>query len=150
MPPKHSNVTIKDHTSITKEEESTKSEPELCETVNSLEDIEAMMEDVGTNNIKTVYSFYNSSMARKWSLASNFSFGSKSIRSSRSSLRSDERKWSFGSSVSLARNTVHEDVQYIINNISLHPQFLYWPIPAFFLSIILAMVVFTVLALIFL
>ena len=73
----------------------------------SLQESEAGGEEAGTDNVETGDRFGKSCMERKWSLASSFSFGSKSptslakttevwsTRSSRSSLLSDE---SFGSS----------------------------------------------------
>ena len=147
--PEHSDVTSKDHPSITEEKETNESQIEISATDESLQDSEALREEAGTDNVETGDRYGKSSLERKWSLASSFSIGSKSTRSSRSSLWSNESKWSFGSSLSLARSTIHGDVECIINDLSLHPQFLYWPIPAFFLSIILLMVVFTLLALIF-
>ena len=147
--PEHSIVTYKDHPSITEEKEIDKDHPKLFGTVESLEEGEAVREDAGTNNVETGGRFCKSSMERKWSLASSFSFGSKSTRSSRSSPWSNESKRNFRSSESLARSTIHGGVECFINDLSLHPHFLYWPIPAFFLFIILAMVVFNVLAIIF-
>ena len=84
-----------------------------------------MKEDAGKISAEPGGRFCKSSKEMKWSLVSSFSLGSKSTRSSRGG------------------------IECFIDDLSLHSHFLYWPIPAFFLSIILAMVIFTVLALIF-
>ena len=101
------------------------------------------MEDVDMDNVETGDRFSKSNNERKWSLASGFSIVSIVSKSSRSRIlsgSSNESNWSIGTS---------GDVECIINDLSLHSHFLYLPIPAFFLSIIVLMVVFAVLADIF-
>ena len=150
----HSIVTSKELPYIPEEKESNTSKQKISKTVESQEKGEVVrwdvgMEDVGTEDIETGDRFSKSNIERKWSLASGFSNGSKSSRSSIWSGSSNGSIWSIGSSVSLVRSTIHGNVDCIINELFLHSHFLYWPIPAFFLSIILLMVVFIVLALIF-
>ena len=139
--------------------ESNTSKQEIFERVESLEMGEVVRgdlgkEDVDIDNVETGDRNRKSDRERKWSLTSSFSIGSKSSRSSilsgssNGSGTSKESSWNIGSSVSLARSSIHGDVECIISDISLHSHFLYWPIPAFFLSIIVLMVVFTVLAVI--
>ena len=136
------------------------SKQEISKTVGSVEMGEVVrgdlgMKDVDMDNIETGNQQRKSNLERKWSLTIGFSIGSKSCRSSilsgssNESASSNESSWNIGSSVSLARSTIHGRIEGIINDISHHSHFLYWPIPAFFLSIILLMVVFTVLAIIF-
>ena len=149
MTPKHCIVIYKNHSSTTEEEDIKKQEQ--FESVDLLEEGESVrrdvgMEDIDMDDVETGDRFSKSNIERKWSLTSGFSVGSKS---SRSSMWSGSSNGSIGSSVSLARSTIHGDVECIINDISLHSHFLYWPILAFFLSIILLMVVFTGLAVIF-
>ena len=140
--------------------ESNTSKQEISKTVESVEMGEVLREDLGMkdvdmDNIETVNQQRKSNLERKWSLTGGFSIGRKSCRSSilsgssNESALSNESSLNIGSSVSLARSTIHGHIECLINDISLHSHFLYWPIPAFFLSIILLMVVFTVLAVIF-
>ena len=152
--PQHSIKTSKKLPYIPEEKENNTSKEEKSGTVESLENEEAVrgdigMEDVYINNIKTGNTFSKSNNERKWSLASGFSIGSKSSRSSIWSGSSNGSNWNIGSSVSLARRTIHGHIEFVINDLSLLSHFLYWPIPPFFLSIILLMVVFTVFAALF-
>ena len=140
--------------STTEEELFMKSPQEQFESIDLLEEGESVREEVRMEDIDMADGeicdrFNNSIIEWKWSLKSGFSIGSKSSRSSVWSRSSNGSKWSFGSSLSLARSTIHGDVKCIINDLSLHSHFLYWPILALFISIILTMVVFTVLTVIF-
>ena len=144
----HSIVTSKELPYIPEEKKRNTSKQELSETVESLEMEEVVRADIGIadvdmDDVETGYRFSKSNNERKWSLASGFSIVSIVSKSSRSrtlSGSSNESNWSIGTS---------GDAECIINDLSLHSHFLYWPIPAFFLSIILLMAVFTVLAVIF-
>ena len=86
-------------------------------------------------NVETGDIFSNSNIEKKWSLSGGFSIGSKSSRSTIWSGLSNGSKWRVWSSVSLPSSIIQGDVEGIINYLSLQSNFLYWPIPPFFLFI---------------